>query len=224
MHNAQKIVCAIGVLPSLALLLQCIFVLETDRDRKHLAYHISGEWGLRFLYFTLAMTPLYHLSKVSKFILVRQTLGLLSFYYVLIHIFTYLRYTLKDRSINGLLDHINTRPYLIYGIIAFSLMVPLAITSLNYFKEKMGFKNWKMLHRLVYIIVMSAAYHLYVRHWDRINRGKSGVEGATNAPFIVAGLLGYRIIRYIWYSLQKKKNSNKLTEEGTRQQTSKKVK
>ena len=195
MHNAQKLVCAIGLLPSIVLLIRCLFVLETDGDRKHLAYHISGEWGLRFLYFTLAMTPLYHLSKAAKFILVRQTLGLLSFYYVLIHIFTYLTYTLKDWSINGLLHHLNTRPYLIYGIIAFLLMVPLAITSNSSIKIAMGLKNWKLLHRLIYIIVISAAYHLWVRHWDRIARGKSGVEGATNAPYIVAALLGYRIIR-----------------------------
>ena len=211
--NMDQLICAgIGSLPSLALLFQCVFILSSAGDRKHKAYHVSGEWGLRFLYFALCVTPMHHFTKWNRIIQLRQTFGLLSFYYSCIHLLTYLKYTLvKDgRTISGFLYQINHRDYLISGVIAWLLMVPLAVTSKMYWKTRkgLGFKNWKRLHRLVYVVLALAVYHVYTRNWDRVSRGKSAVESAQWAPYITAILLGYRITRWAyfeyWNSLAKK--------------------
>eukprot|EP01084_Bolivina_argentea_P177784 307443_1 len=203
MSTDQMICALIGSLPSLALFFQIIFILSTSKQIKAKCYHISGEWALRFLYFTLSITPINQLTHWGRIIQFRQTFGLLSFYYACIHLITYLKYTLeKDgRTISGFLFQLNDRDYLIYGVLAWLLMIPLAITSKFYFKSKkgLGYKNWKRLHKIVYIVFSLAAYHVITRNWNRLRRGKSEVESAALAPYIVAILLGYRIVRYIYF-------------------------
>ena len=188
--SRDQLICAlIGSLPSFGLLIQFVFILSSDKERKHLSYHISGEWALRFLYFALSITPIYQLTEWNRIIQFRQTFGLLSFYYSCIHLITYLKYTLiKDGySISAFLYQLQDRVYLKYGIIAYLLMIPLAITSKSYWKSRggLGFKNWKRLHRIVYIVLCMAVYHVITRNWDRISRGKSPVESAILAPYIL---------------------------------------
>ena len=205
--RTQKTVWFIGLLPSVGVISQCMFILNSDKDIKHKLYHVSGEWGLRFLYLSLLITPIYDITKYVKIIQVRQTFGLLSFWYTLIHIFTYIKYTLiKDgRDLNGFWIQLNDRYYLKYGVIAWICMLLLALTSNDYSKmEVFGYKYWKMLHRLVYLVGIFAVYHLMTRNWDRLSRGKSSVEGATSAPIIMSVLLSYRILKYL-YKIQKTK-------------------
>ena len=101
--------------------------------------------------------------------------------------------------------------------IAFFLMIPLAITSRFYWKSRkgLGFKNWKRLHRIVYIVFFMACWHVITRNWDRLSRGKSAVESATLAPYLLVLLLGYRVVRYIYFTYFKAKSSPRSSVQNT---------
>eukprot|EP01083_Nonionella_stella_P176483 617605_1 len=219
MTNDQLICALLGCMPSLLLLIQ-LFMLSTDKKRKAKCYHISSNWTLRFLYLTLTVTPIKEITQWNRIIPLRQTFGLLSFYYSCIHVLTYLRYTLiKDGySVAGFLFQIEDRPYLIYGVCAWLCMLPLAITSNMYFKstKRLGYKNWKKLHRLVYIVLSLAVYHVLTRNWDRIARDKSPVEAAVLAPYFFIILLGYRITKWVyckWFKPSPSNHSNDKRDE-----------
>ena len=211
MSTSQLICAMIGALPSFMLFFQFAFILSTDKDRKHKSYHITGEWALRFLYFCLSITPIKNINNMHWIIPLRQTFGLLSFYYASLHLLTYLRYTLiKDGyTISAFLYQLNDRSYLIWGVLAWILMVPLAITSRIHWKTRkgLGFKRWKQLHRTIYIVMATAAYHVINRNWDRTSRGKSAVESAAWAPYIVGMLLGYRVVQWIYGQYASSKDS-----------------
>ena len=173
-----------GLLPSLGLLAHFFFFAKSDGERKHKLYHVSGEWMLRFFYLSLAILPLYDFFPKRFFMLLSTNIfAYLSFYYSLIHVFAYLRYTLNrdGYTFKALLKQINTRDYLIYGILAFLCLV--------YF---VGISHNKYIFILAVVL---GCYHVMMRNWDRLGKGKSAVSGAKEAPFIVAALVGYHIVR-----------------------------
>uniref|UniRef100_UPI000FDA5F2D protein-methionine-sulfoxide reductase heme-binding subunit MsrQ n=1 Tax=Mesorhizobium sp. Z1-4 TaxID=2448478 RepID=UPI000FDA5F2D len=115
-----------------------------------------GIWALRFLIATLTVTPLRDLTGISL-MRYRRTLGLLTFYYALLHFFAYmlLDYRLDLQAIVG---DIVKRPYITIGMLAFAVLVPLAITSNNWVIRRMG-GAWARLHRWVYLAAAAAALH-----------------------------------------------------------------
>lgn len=121
--------------------------------------HATGEWSLRILLVTLAITPLrrhFHWNSLMKF---RRFLGLWSFAYLCFHLLTFL---LFDHFFYwpSILDDIIERPYITVGFAGFMLMVPLAITSFKYLQRRMG-KRWVTLHRLVYLIAILGIVHYW---------------------------------------------------------------
>ncbi len=145
-----------------------------------------GLWALRFLIATLAITPLRQLFSVNL-LRYRRALGLLAFYYALLHLLTYM---VLDQGLDwaAIGADIVKRPYITIGMATFVILVPLALTSNNGAIRRMGGQAWARLHRLVYVAAIGAALHfiLVVKSWPP--------EPLVYAT-IVAALLGYRLVR-----------------------------
>jgi methionine sulfoxide reductase heme-binding subunit len=145
-----------------------------------------GEWAFRFLIATLAVTPLRQLFSLNL-LRYRRVIGLLSFYYAVLHLVTY---TVLDQGLDlaAIGADIVKRPYITIGMATFVILVPLALTSNNLSIRRMGGQAWARLHRLVYLAAIGAALHfiLVVKSWPP--------EPLVYAA-IVAVLLGYRLAR-----------------------------
>src|SRR5215470_19364727 len=113
--------------------------------------HATGDWALRFLLITLAITPLRWLFALPELIRFRRMLGLFAFFYGCLHFLTYL-WLDKFFDISEILADIAKRPFITIGFTAVVLMVPLAITSTAGWIRRLGGRRWQALHRLIYII------------------------------------------------------------------------
>jgi len=118
--------------------------------------HLLGTWALRFLLATLAITPLRDLFGINL-VRYRRALGLLAFWYVLMHFSTYM---LLDQQLNfpEIGKDIAKRPFITIGMACLVLLLPLALTSNNWSIRKLG-SRWNRLHKLVYAIVLGGALH-----------------------------------------------------------------
>ena len=143
-----------------------------------------GQWGLRFLVITLAVTPLRDWFNAPWLVALRRMLGLYAFFYVLMHFLTWM---ILDRSLYwpGVVEDIAKRPFITVGFAALVLLLPLALTSTNKMMRRLG-RRWKTLHRLVYPITLLGIWHYY---WQ--------VKADTREPLVYLGitivLLGWRV-------------------------------
>jgi methionine sulfoxide reductase heme-binding subunit len=143
-----------------------------------------GEWGLRFLLITLAITPLRDWFNAPWLIMLRRMLGLFAFTYVLLHFLTWL---ILDQGLywSGILADIAKRPFITIGFLALVVLLPLALTSTNKMMRRLG-KRWKTLHRLIYPLCILAVWHYY---WQV----KADVREPLIYASLVAVLLGWRV-------------------------------
>jgi methionine sulfoxide reductase heme-binding subunit len=117
-----------------------------------------GDWTLRLLLITLAITPLRRLTGQSWLIRLRRMLGLFAFFYASLHLASYLWFDqFFDWTAIGL--DIVKRPFITAGMLAFVLLVPLAVTSNNAMIRRLGGRRWQRLHRLIYPLAMIAVVH-----------------------------------------------------------------
>lgn len=118
--------------------------------------HFLGIWALRFLIATLLVTPLRDLAAINL-LRYRRALGLLAFWYVVMHFATYV---VLDKGLNPgvIFDDISKRPFITIGMACLVLLLPLALTSNAFSIRHLG-RNWTRLHRLVYVVVLGGAVH-----------------------------------------------------------------
>ena len=119
--------------------------------------HFTGEWALRFLLITLAITPLRKITRRNALVRFRRMLGLFAFFYACLHFSTYL---VLDQFFDWseiVLD-VAKRPYITVGFTAFVLLIPLAVTSTNKMAQRLG-NNWRRLHSLIYPIAILVIFH-----------------------------------------------------------------
>lgn len=157
--------------------------------------HTTGDWTLRFLIFTLAITPLRKILKLPELIRFRRMLGLFAFFYVVLHFLTYLG---PDQSFNfsGMWDDVAKRKFVTVGFAAFVLLIPLAATSTTGMIRRLGGKRWQALHRSIYVAAILGVIHYY---W----LVKSDVRKPLIYAFFVAILLLWRV----WDAYFRKKGS-----------------
>jgi sulfoxide reductase heme-binding subunit YedZ len=124
------------------------------------ALHIRlGDWALRFLWLTLAITPLQTISQWRGMTYYRQLFGLYSFFYATLHL---LVYVIVDQAMRWrliVIDIVESR-YIWFGVLAYCILFALAITSPKFAKKKLG-KQWKPLHRLIYMAGGAAIIHYF---------------------------------------------------------------
>jgi sulfoxide reductase heme-binding subunit YedZ len=148
---------------------------------------LSGEWAIRILVLTLALTPIRYLFNSPVVWRYRRMIGLYAFFYVTLHLLVFLMFLLQWRWAD-IGSEIVERPFITIGFAAYVLMVPLAMTSFNYAQRKLG-RNWKRIHRSIYVISILAVLHVV---WIvRSSYGDSVLYGG-----LVILCLGYRVLRH----------------------------
>jgi len=119
--------------------------------------HVTGEWGLRLLLLTLAVTPLRRLTGWAWPLRLRRMLGLFAFFYASLHFLTWV-WLDQELSWGKIVADIAERPFVTVGFTAWLLMLPLAITSNRAMMRRLG-RNWQRLHRLVYLCGLLGVLH-----------------------------------------------------------------
>ena len=149
----------------------------------------SGDWTLRLLCLTLAVTPLRQWTGWHALARFRRLLGLYTFFYGALH---FLCFAWLDMGfdLDAILKDINKRPFILVGTAALLLMLPLAATSFNRAIKTLGARRWQALHRLVYATALLALLHFF---WMRAGKNDFG-EWSVYAG-VVAVLLGWRVWR-----------------------------
>ncbi len=117
----------------------------------------TGTWAFNFLLLTLAVTPLRRLLKQSWLIQHRRMLGLFAFFYASLHLLSYFAFLLEWRFAELGAETIK-RPYLLLGMTAWLLLLPLAVTSTRGWQRRLK-QGWKRLHKLIYPLSVLVAVH-----------------------------------------------------------------
>jgi sulfoxide reductase heme-binding subunit YedZ len=151
----------------------------------------TGDWTLRFLCLTLAVTPLRQWTRQPALARFRRMLGLFTFFYVVLH---FLSYSWLDMGfdLNDIARDIPKRPFALVGFTAFLLMIPLAATSFNRAVKALGAARWQALHRTVYAIVLLGLLHFFWMRAAKHNFAEVAVYAA-----VIAVLLGWRVAQRI---------------------------
>ena len=139
--------------------------------------HTTGEWTLRLLLATLAITPLRHVTGWVSLTRLRRMVGLFAFFYLVLHFATY---AVLDASLDlaYVVEDVADRLYITVGFAAFVMLVPLAATSTNAMVRRLGPLRWRRLHRLVYAAgVCGVLHYLWL------------VKADLREPLIYAGIL-----------------------------------
>lgn len=145
----------------------------------------TGVLTLVFLFITLSITPLRKYFGWNNLIKFRRMLGLYAFFYGTLHLIAYGIFD-KSLSFSAIVADVFQRPFIAVGMIAFFLLVPLAVSSTNNMIKRLGGKNWARLHKLTYIISILGVVHFYMIV-------KSDATYPILFGIVLAGLLGYRI-------------------------------
>ena len=145
----------------------------------------TGMLTLLFLMITLAITPVRKITRLNWIVKFRRMIGLYAFFYGILHLTTYLWF---DRFFNlrSIAGDVVQRPFIAIGMIAFFLMVPLAITSTNKMVKRLGGKHWATLHKLVYGAGVAGVIHFWILV-------KSDKRLPLTFGFILLLLLGHRL-------------------------------
>ena len=172
-------------LAPLGLMIYQLMSGQLDPDPAKRLMQGTGEWALRGLAITLLATPLTQSGWRSLF-KYRRMIGLTVFLYVSLHLLLFLQ-VYVGWELELLLEELNERPYVLVGFAAWCMLVPLAMTSFNSARRRLG-RHWRQLHRLIYPATILAWFHLF---W--LSRSDVGEALAYGAIFLA--LLGWRLRR-----------------------------
>lgn len=137
---------------------------------------VTGQWGLRFLLLTLAVTPLRRLTGWRWLLRFRRMLGLFVFFYLTLHFLTWV-WLDQELSWSNIIADIVKRPYVTVGFTGWLLLLPLAVTSTRGMMRRLG-RNWQRLHRAIYVIgVLGVLHYIWLVKADLLE------------PLIYTGLL-----------------------------------
>lgn len=149
----------------------------------------TGDWTLRFLCLTLAVTPLRTTLQWPQLLRLRRMLGLFTYFYVVLHLLSW-SWLDMGLDLGEIARDIPKRPFILVGFTAFLLLTPLAATSFNRAIRAMGGARWQALHRLVYVIAGLAILHFFWMRAAKNNFAEVAVYAA-----ILGVLLGWRLWR-----------------------------
>jgi sulfoxide reductase heme-binding subunit YedZ len=146
-----------------------------------------GDWTLRGLWLTLAITPLRELTGLAALARFRRMLGVFTFTYASLHLLAY-GWLDMGLAFGDIARDIAKRPFILMGFTAWLLMAPLAATSFNKAIKALGAKRWQALHKAIYAISVIALMHFI---WMRA--GKNNFAEPAIYGVILAALLGWRL-------------------------------
>lgn len=171
-------------LPLAYLAARWIEFVTTDGESRALtaepvAYTINflGAGALRCLLLALAITPVHRLTGWKEIMTLRRLVGLFAFGYALVHLAVYFTLDLGG-TLGELWRDVAKHPFILFGMAAFLLLVPLALTSTRGWVKRLGGRNWQRLHRIVYAAGVLGVIHYIYR-----------VKGFQTAPYVYAAIL-----------------------------------
>lgn len=185
---AKPLLWALCALPAVALFIGA----ATDQlgaNPAEMLVRETGEWALRFLWITLAVSPLRDIASLPGLLRHRRALGVTMFVYALLH---FLAYAWLDKGlvVDDIVKDVFKRNFILVGMLALLLVTPLALTSFNAAIRKLGGKNWQRLHKLVYAVALLGLLHFY---WKKA--AKNDLNEVAVYAAILAVLLGWRVMR-----------------------------
>jgi sulfoxide reductase heme-binding subunit YedZ len=166
----------------------------------------TGDWTIRFLCITLAITPLRRLTGWHALIRFRRMAGLFAFFYGTTHFMIYViadrfagldfpdgivSWTTAGSLVASVAEDIYKRPFITVGFFTWLCMLPLALTSTTGMIRRLGGRRWQMLHRLVFVAAISGVVH----YWWLV---KVDTRPPLRYALIVGGLLAFRVVRAGW--------------------------
>ena len=181
-----KVVLIVNGLVPLVLMLWDVWRRRAGANPTQFVTHTTGMLALVFLTISLAITPVRRITGANWLAKLRRALGLFAFFYAALHLLTYVAF---DRffDLKSVPADVFKRPFIAVGMVAFVLMLPLAITSTNRMVKRLGGKTWSRLHRIVYLAGVAAVVHYLML-----------VKADTRLPvtfaFVLALLLAYRLL------------------------------
>ena len=180
----KPVIFLLSIIPFFYLLLR---ILQNDLgpDPAQVLSIETGEWTLRFLLLTLAITPLRQTLGLIEIARLRRMIGLFTFFYATIHLVSWMAFILGFRWF-AIAEELVERPYITIGFVAYIILFLLGVTSTNSMVRRLG-RNWKRLHKLIYLASVLAIIHLL---WIlRTDITEAVVYGA-----LLLILLGYRLL------------------------------
>ncbi len=149
----------------------------------------TGTWTLTFLLITLGVTPVRRITGLSWLVRFRRMLGLFAFFYGTLHLMTYV-WLDKFFDVHEMLHDIAKRRFITAGMTAWTLMLPLALTSTAGWIRRLGGKRWRMLHRLIYLSAAAGVVHF-------IWLVKADLRRPLTYGAVLAALLAFRLIFWL---------------------------
>lgn len=146
----------------------------------------TGSLTLIFLLLSLAVTPLRKIFGQPWMVKTRRMIGLFAFFYGFLHLLAYVWFD-KSFDLAAATDDVFKRPFIAFGMLAFFLMIPLAVTSTTGWVKRLGGKNWNRLHKLAYLAPVAGVIHYYLK-----------LKTDVRVPLIFGGVLAvfllYRVV------------------------------
>jgi len=178
-----------GSLVPIAAILERAWRDDLGPDPIAQALNQLGLIALVFLIAALGCSPLKAMFGWTWPMRIRRMLGLLAFFYALLHVITY---TVLDQGLDwhAIVDDIVKRKFIFFGFSTFVLLIPLAATSTNSALRRLGYVRWKQLHRLAYLAPALAVLHF-------IWRVKLDVREPVTYGLVLAALLTVRLGDYL---------------------------
>jgi len=155
----------------------------------------TGVLTLVFLLITLSITPLRKYFGWNNLIKFRRMLGLYAFFYGFLHLVTYSVFD-KSFSVSAIISDVWERPFIAVGMLAFFLLIPLAVTSTNGMIKRLGGKTWAKLHKLTYLIAILGVIHFWMI-----------VKSDVTYPFLFAAVL----LSLFWFRIRESAKKPKKT-------------
>ena len=142
-------------------LLRRLFMSDLGADPVETLIRTTGDWAIKLLVAGLLLTPLTRIARNPLPVRFRRMIGLYAFFYVCIHLMLYLAVD-QGLDLDAIVNDILKRPYITFGMMAFLLLVPLALTSTKKMIARLGPKHWRQLHRAVYVATSFGVVHYYL--------------------------------------------------------------
>ena len=185
---AQPVVIALGLLP-FAWLLAAALGNNLGANPAEALIRATGDWALRFLCATLAITPLRITLGLPALARLRRTLGLFVAFYAAWHLLAYAWFDM-GLDLPAILKDVAKRPFILVGMVAFGLLLPMAATSFNAAIRWLGAARWRALHQAIFGIAFLALLHFF---WMR--SAKNDLPEVFVYAAVLALLIGWRLVR-----------------------------
>ena len=150
-----------------------------------------GDWALIFIILTLALRPTAEVLKESEFVAYRSMIGLFTFFYAFLHVAIYVGIDLQF-DVGEFIKDVTKRNFIIVGMIAIVLLIPLAVTSTKSMIKRLGGRRWKKLHYLIYPIAILGVFHFFMM-----------IRADFTRPSMYAGVIFILLAYRVWKHWQK---------------------